>query len=163
MPDHLQKISPFLWFDNQAEEAANFYVGIFKNSKIVTSTRYNKESAAVSGQREGSIMTIGFQLEGQDFAAINGGPHFQFTAAISLVVNCETQQEVDYYWEKLGAGGDPKAQQCGWLKDKFGVSWQIVPIQLPKLLNDPDAGKAVRVAQVMMKMKKLDIAALEKA
>ncbi|HSB96267.1 MAG TPA: VOC family protein [Spongiibacteraceae bacterium] len=160
---NLQKISPFLWFNTQAEEAANFYVGIFKNSKIITATRYNKESAAVSGQKEGSVMTIGFQLEGQNFAAINGGPHFKFTEAISLVVNCETQQEVDYYWEKLGAGGDPKAQQCGWLKDKFGVSWQIVPIQLPKLLNDPDAEKAVRVAQVMMKMKKLDIAALERA
>lgn len=163
MTKKLQKISPFLWFDSAAEEAVNFYIDIFPNSKIVTTTRYTEESEAVSGQKAGTVMTVGFQLDGQEFAAINGGPHFRFTEAISFVVNCESQQEVDDYWEKLGAGGDPKAQQCGWLKDRFGVSWQVVPIQLPQWLSDPDPARATRVAQAMFQMKKIDLAGLERA
>jgi predicted 3-demethylubiquinone-9 3-methyltransferase (glyoxalase superfamily) len=158
-----QKISPFLWFDGTAEEAANFYVGIFPNSKITTSTRYTKESAAVSGQAEGKLMTVGFELDGQEFAAINGGPHFKFTEAISFVIHCASQEEVDHYWNKLGEGGDPKAQQCGWLKDKFGVSWQVVPDEMFTLMSDPDAAKAGRVAQALYSMKKIDLGELRKA
>jgi predicted 3-demethylubiquinone-9 3-methyltransferase (glyoxalase superfamily) len=163
MQSQLQKITPFLWFNNQAEEAAQLYTSAFKNSKIVTVVRYGKESAAQAGMPEGSAMTVGFQLDGQEFAAINGGPHFKFTEAVSFVVNCDSQEEIDHFWEKLGAGGDPNAQQCGWLKDKFGLSWQIVPRILPKLLGDPDPAKAGRATQAMLKMKKLDIAVLQKA
>jgi len=153
----MQKITPFLWFDSQAEEAANFYVSIFKNAKIVTVTRYDDEASKAAGRPKGSVMTVAFQLEGQDFVALNGGPVFKFTEAVSFVVNCETQQEIDYYWNELSKGGDPKAQQCGWLKDKYGLSWQIVPTELPKLLNNPDAMKA------MLQMKKIDVEALKKA
>ena len=159
----MQKITPFLWFDKNAEEAVKFYASIFKNSKVGSLTRYDEASANVSGQQAGSVMTAAFQLEGQDFVAINGGPHFKFTEAISFVINCETQKEVDYYWDRLSEGGDPKAQQCGWLKDKFGVSWQIVPTILNKLLQDKNPGKSKRVVEALLRMKKLDIKALEQA
>jgi predicted 3-demethylubiquinone-9 3-methyltransferase (glyoxalase superfamily) len=159
----VQKISPFLWFDGTAEEAANFYVGIFPNSRITTATRYTKESAAVSGQPEGKLMTVGFLLDGQEFAAINGGPHFKFTEAISFVIHCASQDEVDHYWNGLCEGADAKAQQCGWLKDKFGVSWQVVPDEMFALMSDPDAAKAGRVAQALYQMKKIELAVLRKA
>jgi len=163
MPDRIQKITPFLWFDNQAEEAVNFYISIFKNSMISTMTRYSEEAAGASGRPNGSVMTVAFELEGQEFVALNGGPHFKFNEAISFVVNCRSQEEVDYYWEKLSAGGDEKAQQCGWLKDKYGVSWQIVPAVLGKLLSDPGAGKSRRVMKALLQMKKIDIKALKRA
>jgi predicted 3-demethylubiquinone-9 3-methyltransferase (glyoxalase superfamily) len=158
-----QKITPFLWFDDQAEEAVYFYTSIFKNSKIVGMTRYGKEGAEVSGRPEETVMTVAFQLAGQEFVALNGGPIFKFTEAISFVVNCESQEEVDHYWEKLSAGGDPKAQQCGWLKDKYGLSWQVVPTVLGELLSDPDPEKSRRVMKAMLQMKKIDIAALKQA
>ncbi len=157
----MQKITPNLWFDDQAEEAANFYVSIFKNSKIGNISRYGKEGAKVSGRPEGSAMTVSFEIEGQQFLGLNGGPVFKFTEAISFIVNCETQEEVDELWEKLSA--DPAAEQCGWLKDKFGVSWQIIPSALGKLMSDPDPAKAQRVMQAMLQMKKIDIAGLQQA
>ena len=157
----MQKITPFLWFDNQAEEAAKFYTSIFKNSKIGKIARYDEAGEKASGRPKGSVMTVEFQLEGQEFVALNGGPHFKFTEAISFVVNCETQEEVDYYWEKLSAGG--KEVQCGWLKDKYGLSWQIVPTVLGELLSDKDAAKSQRVMQAMLKMVKLDIKKLKEA
>jgi predicted 3-demethylubiquinone-9 3-methyltransferase (glyoxalase superfamily) len=163
MQNNIQKITPFLWFDDQAEEAVSFYTSIFKNSKIVSMTRYGEEGAKASGRPEGTVMTVAFQLEGQEFVALNGGPYFQFTEAISFVVNCEFQNEVDYYWEKLSEGGDMKAQQCGWLKDKYGVSWQIVPIVLVRLLNDPDPDKSQRVMKAMLQMKKINIETLKQA
>jgi predicted 3-demethylubiquinone-9 3-methyltransferase (glyoxalase superfamily) len=153
----MQKITPFLWFDHQAEEAAGFYASIFPNSKIVKIVRYGKAGPGPPG----SAMTVEFQLEGQTFVALNGGPHFKFTEAISFVVNCQTQDEVDAYWEKLSAGGGDA--QCGWLKDKFGLSWQIVPTVLSQLLSDPDPQKSQRVMKVLMTMKKLDIRALKQA
>src|ERR1700726_4525688 len=153
----IQKITPFLWFDHQAEEAASFYASIFPNSKIGKVIRYGAAGPGPAG----SAMTVEFQLEGQSFVALNGGPHFKFTEAISFVVNCQSQEEVDAYWDKLSAGGTEV--QCGWLKDKFGLSWQIVPTVLPKLLNDPDPAKAQRVMKAMLTMKKLDIRALEQA
>jgi len=156
-----QKIIPFLWFDGQAEEAAKFYVSIFKNSKIGTITRYEEESAAVSGRPKGSVMTVAFQLDGQAFTALNGGPHFKFTEAISFVVNCKTQKEVDELWEKLSDGGEEG--QCGWLKDKYGLSWQIVPTVLLEMLNDEDAEKSKRVMQALLQMRKLDIKRLQQA
>ena len=156
-----QKITPFLWFDDDAEEAVKFYVSIFKNSKIGRMTRYGEEGAKVSGRPEGTVMTIAFQLEGQTFAALNGGPHFKFTEAISLVVNCKTQKEVDELWEKLSEGGEEG--QCGWLKDKFGVSWQIVPTALGKLMGDPDPEKSRRVIEAMLQMHKIDVAKLKQA
>lgn len=156
----MQKITPFLWFDNQAEEAASFYASIFKNSRVETVTRYDEGGAKASGRPKGSAMTVSFQLEGQPFVALNGGPHFRFTEAISFVVNCETQDEVDYYWKKLFEGGDEKAQQCGWLKDKYGLSWQIVPTVLSKLLQDDKSG---RVMNAMLQMKKIDIKTLKQA
>jgi predicted 3-demethylubiquinone-9 3-methyltransferase (glyoxalase superfamily) len=163
METKLQRITPFLWFDTQAEEAAQFYTSIFPNSRIVVTTRYNKESAQVSGRQEGSVMTIAFQLDGQDFTAINGGPQFSFSLAISFVVNCQTQAEVDHYWTRLSEGGDEKAQHCGWLKDRYGVSWQVVPTALVELLSDPDPEKARRAMAAMLRMKKLDIDTLRKA
>ncbi len=163
MPTTFQRFTPFFWFNGQAEEAAAFYTAIFDNSKIVTTTRYSKEIAQATGHAEGSVMTIAFELDGQKFATINGGPHFKFNEAISIVVNCQSQAEVDRYWERLGQGGDPAAQQCGWLKDKFGVSWQIVPSQLIELLSDPDPNRARRAGQAMMQMKKIDIDALRRA
>lgn len=151
----MQKISPFLWFDTQAEEAANFYVSVFKNSKLGSVLRYDAAAAKAAGRPEGSVLTVGFQLEGQDFTALNGGPIFKFSEAISFVITCEDQAEVDYYWEKLSAV--PESEQCGWLKDKFGVSWQVVPKNLSELIRSP-AGMAA-----MMKMKKLNIQELKDA
>lgn len=156
-----QKITPCLWFDDRAEEAAEFYTGIFKNSKIPAVTRYTDVGREFHGKEPGSVMTVAFELDGQAFTALNGGPLFKFNEAVSLQVNCDTQQEVDHYWGKLSAGGDPKAQQCGWLKDRYGVSWQVVPAVLPKLLADP--AKAVRVMSALLKMTKLDVAALQAA
>ena len=163
MQNKIRKITPFLWFDNQAEEAVSFYTSIFENSKIVSITRYGEEGAAASGRPNGTVMTVAFQLDGQEFVALNGGPHFTFTEAISFIVNCESQQEVDYYWKTLSGGGDEKAQQCGWLKDKYGVSWQIVPTVLGELLNDPDPENSRRVMKAMLQMKKIDIAGLKQA
>ena len=153
----MQKITPFLWFDGKAEEAMNFYVSIFKNSKVVRVTRCGEGGPGPKG----SVMSATFQLDGQDFFALNGGPQFTFTPAISLFVNCETQEEVDELWEKLSAGG--KKERCGWLKDKYGLSWQIIPSVLGKLMNDKDAEKAKRVMQAMMQMDKIDIKRLEQA
>jgi predicted 3-demethylubiquinone-9 3-methyltransferase (glyoxalase superfamily) len=153
----IQKITPFLWFDHQAEEAAKFYVSIFPNSKIVKVMRYSDAGPAPAG----SVMTVAFELDGQRFTALNGGPHTQFTHAISFVVHCETQEEVDHYWDKLAAGG--AEVQCGWLTDKFGLSWQVTPNVLLELLGDPDPKKAARVTQAMFKMKKIDIRELKKA
>jgi len=161
MPKTGQKISVCLWFDGQAEEAVNFYVSIFKNSRIGSVTRYDEEGAKVSGRPKGSVMTVEFELDGQEFVALNGGPLFKFTEAISLVVNCATQAEVDSFWKKLSAGG--QEVQCGWLKDRFGLSWQIVPTVLPEMLRDKDPEKARRVMAAMLKMKKIDIAALQNA
>lgn len=153
----LQKITPFLWFDNQAEEAAHFYTGIFSNSRIVRVARYGEGAPLPAG----TVMTLAFELEGQSFVALNGGPHFKFTEAVSFVVNCEGQEEVDFYWEKLTAGG--AEVQCGWLKDRFGLSWQIVPTVLPELLGGPDRERSGRAMKALMTMKKLDIAALRAA
>jgi len=154
----MQKINPFLWYDTQAEAAANFYVSIFKNSKVLNVARYGEAGPGPKG----SAMTVEFELEGQKFVALNGGPHFKFTEAVSFVVNCATQEEVDYFWEKLLDGGG-KESQCGWLKDKYGLSWQIVPTVLPELLQDKDPEKANRVMQAMMKMVKIDIETLKRA
>lgn len=157
----MQKITPFLWFDGQAEPAAKFYTRIFPKSKIVKISRYGEAGAKASGQPAGSVMTAEFELAGQRFVALNGGPHFKINAAVSFVVNCRTQAEVDRYWKKLSAGG--KEIQCGWLTDKFGVSWQIVPTTLPELLGDPDPARAQRVMQAMLQMIKLDIGKLKQA
>ena len=159
----MQRISPCLWFDHQAEEAASFYVGIFKNSKITRTTRYGEAGHDIHGKPAGSVLTVVFELDGQEFTALNGGPMFQFNEAVSLQVHCQTQEEVDYYWEKLSEGGDPPAQQCGWLKDKYGVSWQVVPAVIDELLNDPDRAKSERAMAAVLQMKKLDIAAVKRA
>lgn len=156
-----QKITPFLWFDDKAEEAAKFYTSIFKNSKIGKMIRYDEEAAQASGRPAGSVMTVEFQLEGQEFVALNGGPHFKFTEAVSFVVNCETQEEVDYFWSKLSAGGEES--RCGWLKDKFGLSWQVVPVVLIEMLTDKGTAKAKRVMHAMLQMDKIDIPILKKA
>jgi len=153
----MRRITPFLWFDNQAEEAMNFYTSIFKNSKTGSITRYGDAGPGPKG----SVMTASFELDGQEFVALNGGPLFKFTEAISFVVNCENQKEIDYYWEKLLEGGQPS--QCGWLKDKYGLSWQIVPTELPKLFQNKDPEKTKRVMSAMMKMVKLDIDVLKNA
>jgi predicted 3-demethylubiquinone-9 3-methyltransferase (glyoxalase superfamily) len=153
----MQKITPFLWFDNQAEEAANFYVSIFKNSKILSISRYGEAGPGPKG----GAMTVVFQLDGEEFIALNGGPLFKFTEAISFVVNCETQQEVDEFWEKLSQDGEES--RCGWLKDKYGLSWQIVPTVLGKMMNDPDPQKSKRVMEAMLKMKKIVIDDLKRA
>jgi predicted 3-demethylubiquinone-9 3-methyltransferase (glyoxalase superfamily) len=155
--NYKQKITPFLWFDTQAEEAANFYISIFKNSKIGKVSRYGDSGPGPKG----SVMVISFQLEGQEFTALNGGPQFKFTPAISMMVNCDTQQEVDELWDKLSQGG--RKDRCGWLQDKYGLSWQIVPTALARLMSSPDRDKANRVMQAMLKMDKLDIATLERA
>ena len=159
----MQKISPCLWFDNNAEEAVQFYVSIFKNAKIGNVTRYGKEGYEIHKKKEGTVMTIDFEIEGQKFLALNGGPIFKFNEAISFQVYCDTQEEIDYYWEKLTEGGDKNAQVCGWLKDKFGVSWQVVPLVLIKMLQDKDSNKTERVMNAMLQMHKLDINALTKA
>ena len=165
----MQKITPFLWFNDNAEEAVQFYASVFsgapggKDSKIGSVSRYDEEGAKVSGRPKDSVMTASFRLFGQEFVALNGGPLFKFTEATSFVINCENQEEVDYFWEKLSKGGDKNAQQCGWLKDKFGLSWQVVPTILSKLLQDKDAGKSKRVMHAMLQMKKLDILKLKEA
>ncbi len=159
----MQKITPCLWFDNQAEEAAKFYASIFKKSKIGNITRYSKAGFEIHGRPAGTVLTVEFQLEGQEFVALNGGPVFKFNEAISFQVHCKTQEEIDYYWEKLSEGGDEKAQQCGWLKDKFGLSWQIVPTVLAKMLRDKDARRSERVMKALLQMKKIDIEGLKKA
>lgn len=159
----MHKITPCLWFDNQAEDAVNFYTSIFDNSKILNMARYGEAGAEVSGRPKGSVMTVLFQIKGQEFLALNGGPIFKFTEAVSFIVNCETQEEVDMLWEKLSEGGDEKAQQCGWLKDKYGLSWQIVPTVLPEMLQDKDAEKSERLMKAMLQMKKLDIKTLKQA
>ena len=157
----MQKISLCLWFDSQGEEAARFYTSIFKNSRMGRVARYDEAAAKAAGRPQGSVMTVEFELDGQRFMALNGGPLFKFTEAISVVVNCETQKEVDHFWEKLSAGG--QEMQCGWLKDRFGVSWQIVPTILPEMLQDKDPEKAKRVMAAMLKMKKIDIQGLKQA
>ena len=158
----MQKITPFLWFDHQAEEAVKFYTSVFKKSKTGNIARYDKAGEKVSGQPAGSVMTVEFQIEGQDFIALNGGPHFKFNESVSFVVNCKTQKEVDYYWKRLTSGGG-KEVQCGWLRDKFGLSWQIVPTVLNELMSSKDAAKSHRVMQAMLKMVKLDIKKLKEA
>ena len=157
----MQKITPFLWFDDKAEEAVNFYVSIFKNSKIGSIARYGEAGAEVSGRQKGTVMTVTFQLDGQEFMALNGGPLFKFTEAISFMVNCKTQEEVDELWEKLSAGGEKG--RCGWLKDKYGLSWQIVPTVLGEMMQDKDAEKSKRVMEAMLQMDKLDIKTLKQA
>jgi predicted 3-demethylubiquinone-9 3-methyltransferase (glyoxalase superfamily) len=157
----MQKITTFLWFNDQAEEAANFYVSVFKNSKILNVTHYTEASAKASGRPKGSVMTVNFTLNGQEFTALNGGPEFKFTEAISLVANCETQAEIDDLWAKLTEGG--QEVQCGWLKDKYGVSWQVVPAALGEMMKDKDPAKADRVMQAILQMKKIDIATLKRA
>jgi predicted 3-demethylubiquinone-9 3-methyltransferase (glyoxalase superfamily) len=159
----VRRIAPCLWFDDQAEEAARFYTSVFSNSKIGTIARYGEAGQEIHGRPAGSVMTVAFELDGQPFTALNGGPVFKFNEAISFQVMCETQEEVDDYWEKLSAGGDEKAQQCGWLKDPFGVSWQVVPEVVTQLVSDPDSEKSQRAMQALLQMKKLDIAELERA
>jgi len=158
----MQKITPFLWYDDKAEEAANFYASIFKNSKILSITRYGDAAAEAAGRPKGSVMVVAFELEGQKFVGLNGGPHFKFTEAVSFVVNCETQEEVDYFWEKLTADGG-KESQCGWLKDKYGLSWQVVPTIAIEMMQDKDAEKSQRVMNAILQMKKLDIETMRRA
>ncbi|MED3553139.1 VOC family protein [Cytobacillus praedii] len=154
MERKIQKISANLWFDTQAEEAAEFYTTIFNHSKLGRIIRYGKERHIIGGITEGTAMTVEFELEGQTFVALNGGPHFKFNEAISFIVNCDTQEEIDYYWNNLSVGGDEKAQVCGWLKDKYGVSWQIVPSNLNKWLSDPNPNKTERVMKALLQTKK---------
>ncbi|KIO48446.1 VOC family protein [Nitrosospira sp. NpAV] len=158
-----QKITPCLWFDNQAEEAVEFYTGIFRNSRILNISRYGEAGREVHGRPAGSVMTVEFELDGQAFTALNGGPIFKFNEAVSFQVDCETKEEVDYYWERLSAGGDEKAQQCGWLKDKYGASWQIIPSVLAKMMSDPDPEKSGRVMEAILRMKKIDVDELVRA
>jgi predicted 3-demethylubiquinone-9 3-methyltransferase (glyoxalase superfamily) len=157
----MQKITPCLWFDNQAEEAVKFYISVFKNSKILTVTRYGESGAKVSGRPKGTVMTITFRLDGQEFMALNGGPIFKFTEAVSLIVNCKTQKEIDELWEKLSEGG--KKGQCGWLKDKYGLSWQIVPTGFDKMMKNADPAKSERMMKAVLQMTKLDIKTLKRA
>ena len=152
-----QKITPFLWFDGNAEEAAKFYVSVFKNAKVLTTARYGEAGPGPKG----SVMTVVFELDGQQFIALNGGPHFKFTEAISFTIDCKDQAEVDYYWDKLSAGG--QQQPCGWLKDRFGLSWQVVPSALDEMMSDPDPVRSSRVMQAMLQMKKMDLGALRRA
>lgn len=162
MRNKIQKITPNMWFDSQAEEAAKFYTSIFNNSKIGRTTRYGKES--YDRTFEGKVMTVEFQLEGQDFVALNGGPQFKFTEAISFIVHCDHQEELDYFWDKLSEGGDEKAQVCGWLKDKFGVSWQIIPSNLTEMIGNPDPERSERVMRALLQTKsKIDMKSLEQA
>lgn len=158
-----QRIQPCLWFDSEAEEAARYYVGIFRNSRILRITRYGKAGHEIHGRPEGSVLTVEFELDGQTFTALNGGPAFKFNEAVSFEIYCETQAEIDYYWDKLTAGGDPNAQQCGWVKDKFGLSWQVVPTELTEMLTDETSEASQRAFEAMLHMKKLDIAELKRA
>jgi predicted 3-demethylubiquinone-9 3-methyltransferase (glyoxalase superfamily) len=157
------QITPCLWFDDQAEEAAKFYSSIFPNSKVMAVTRYGKVGHEIHGRPAGSVMTVEFELGGHTFTALNGGPVFKFNEAVSFQVMCDTQEEIDYFWEKLSAGGDPKAQQCGWLKDRFGVSWQVVPHGMAEMLRDPGSQGAQRAMTAVLRMKKLDTAELKRA
>ncbi|HET6146172.1 MAG TPA: VOC family protein [Polyangia bacterium] len=159
----VQKIAPCLWFDKQAEEAAKFYVSIFKGSKILRVFHYGEAGKEVHGQPSGTVMTVEFELAGQRFTALNGGPAFKFNEAVSLQIYCDTQDEIDSLWQKLSEGGDERAQQCGWLKDKYGLSWQVVPTAMPELLDDQKSPASRRAMEAMLKMKKLDIAALKRA
>lgn len=159
----LTRITPCLWFDDQAEEAAKYYVSIFKNSKISNIARYGEAGQEVHGKKPGSVMTVAFELDGQKFTALNGGPNFKFNEAVSFQVNCKDQKEIDYYWEKLTEGGDENAQVCGWLKDKFGLSWQVVPSNMETMFDDPASESAGRTMEAMLKMKKIDMAELEHA
>ncbi|MDA8484480.1 VOC family protein [Pseudomonas resinovorans] len=163
MSKRIHTIVPCLWFDDQAEAAANFYVGIFPNSKITTMSRYGDAGRDVHGREPGSVLTVDFELDGQRFTALNGGPIFKFNEALSFQIHCDDQQELDYYWDRLSAGGDPNAQQCGWLKDRYGLSWQVVPIVMLEMLEDSLSERSQRAFAAMMQMKKLDIAALRKA
>lgn len=158
-----QKIAPCLWFDTEGEAAAKFYTAIFPNSRIVSITPYSETSYEMHRDRIGTAMVVAFELDGQAFVALNGGPIFKFNEAVSFQIYCESQEEVDYYWERLSAGGDERAQQCGWLKDQYGLSWQVVPTVLIDMLQDPDGGKVRRATEAMLEMKKLDIAELERA
>jgi len=158
----MQKITPFLWFDDQAEDAANFYTSVFKNSNIGRIFRHTEEAAEKTGRPVGSVLTIEFEIEGQKFVALNGGPLFKFNESISFVINCETQDEVDYFWGELTADGGEESA-CGWLKDKFGMSWQVMPTVLVDMLNDSDEEKSGRVMQAMFQMKKIDVKALKDA
>src|SRR5918995_1295096 len=163
MPVTTQRITPFLWFDNQAEEAVAFYSSIFKNSKVLTTARYTEEASQAAGRPAGSVMVVDFELDGQRITALNGGPHFKFNEAVSLVVHCQSQEEVDYYWDRLSKDGDPRAQQCGWLKDRFGLSWQVVPDRVTALLTDRDPEKGRRAMAAILTMKKIDLAEVERA
>jgi predicted 3-demethylubiquinone-9 3-methyltransferase (glyoxalase superfamily) len=159
----MDRIAPCLWFDHQVEEAATFYVSVFKNSKILAVSRYTKAGVEIHHRPAGSVMTVEFELDGQRFTALNGGPVFTFNEAISLQVFCDTQRDIDYYWDKLSQSGDPTAQQCGWLKDRYGVSWQVVPRMMGDLFTDHTSGKTERVMEAMLRMKKISIAELERA
>jgi predicted 3-demethylubiquinone-9 3-methyltransferase (glyoxalase superfamily) len=159
----VQPITPCLWFDTQAEEAARYYTGIFKNSRIGRISRYGEAGREVHGRPEGTVMTVEFELNGQPFTALNGGPLFKFNEAISFQIMCRTQEEVDHYWNKLSEGGDKNAQHCGWLKDKSGLSWQVVPTVLAEMMTDPDKEKSGRTMEALLQMKKLDIAELKRA
>lgn len=159
----LQRITPCLWFADEAEDAARFYTGIFRNSKITVITRYGTAGFETHHRPPGSVMVVTFELDGHSFTALNGGPVFKFNEAISLQVNCSTQEEIDYYWDRLSAGGDPRAQVCGWLKDRYGLSWQIIPDTMEKLFADETSPGTQRAMEAMLKMKKIDIAALERA
>lgn len=159
----LPRITPCLWFDSQAEEAAKYYCGIFPNSRIGLVTHYGEVGQEIHGRPPGSVLTVAFELDGQSFTALNGGPIFKFTEALSLQINCDTQAEMDFYWDRLSEGGDVTAQQCGWLKDKFGVSWQIAPTAMHAMLADPDQSKQDRVMAALFPMKRLDLAALQRA
>jgi predicted 3-demethylubiquinone-9 3-methyltransferase (glyoxalase superfamily) len=163
MPAISQRITACLWFDTQAEEAARFYTGIFKNSKILTTTRYTPEAEQAAGQPAGSVMTVTFVLDGEEFTAINGGPIFKFTEAVSFMVRCQTQEEVDYYWNRLSEGGPVESQQCGWLKDRYGLSWQVIPVPVLELLTHRDPEKGRRAMAAILKMKKIDLAEVERA
>ena len=163
MKNKIQKITTNLWFDSQAEEAAKFYTSIFENSKIGRITSYGNEGNQIHGKPQGTVMTVEFELEGQAFVALNGGPQFKFTEAISFIIHCEDQKELDYYWEKLSEGGDEKAQVCGWLKDQFGVSWQIIPENLTEMVNDSNPEKSERMMKALLQMKKIDIKTLNQA
>lgn len=162
MPN-IQRIAPCLWFDNQAEEAANYYVSIFKNSRIREISRYGEAGQEIHGREPGSVMTVEFELDGQTFTVLNGGPLFKLNEAVSFQIYCETQDEVDYYWNKLKEGGDENAQQCGWLKDKYGLSWQVIPKEMSELFKDHTSAGYQRVMTAMLQMKKLDIAELKRA
>lgn len=159
----ISNLVPCLWFDSEAEEAATFYTAVFDNSRITDVTRYGKEGHEIHGREPGSVMVVAFELDGHPFTALNGGPVFRFNESVSFQVMCETQGEVDYFWDRLGEGGDPQARQCGWLKDRFGLSWQVIPRRALELIRDPDSAKAQRATRALLSMKKLDLSELERA